>query len=553
MLINGEKYACEACVRGHRVSSCSHSERKLLHVNKKGRPVSQCPHCRSLRKNRSQHVKCECQDKSHAKEDCPHLKDLQQDGQGDSPPKPYLDTVPEDLPSLLQQQQKENRKSTGPNVNQHDSRPTIFTNGHHKPVHKFNDAHNHCGAPYRIPSRSHSHHGPSHRELAQRSTDSLPSMNRALVHHESPLHNVLNASHAQRQARSEHNSPLLAPTSNPSIPFQVEIPPLDPNAYSYSPFDAQSPSVGPAPQFPENIPEDWFTTHDDAHNYGPPAVPELAYIDWSKYGFGGTPQMNSPGNMKNLYGDVANSQVPSYATSMEHLNQLTGSGFNTPSADVSEVDDLPTNLRPTAFRTISHASNDMSSTGATEDDISHRYSNSSSYYGTPAGNALANGMGDLDIDKFIAETSRQNRSPQQVNQYAIPPSTSLTPEIQQQQFFQPPYPQQQRQHPVQQPSPPRSQHQLSTPPESILGFSITSHPSPPESTGLTAPYSIREAQAQAHARSMPKPNLPTELPRTLSNPDTFEDPMWCAPDVDLYGVARGFNLDDEREDEQWAK
>jgi len=52
-------------------------DRKLLHVNKKGRPVSQCPHCRSLRKNRSQHVKCECHDKSHAKEDCPHLKEGQ--------------------------------------------------------------------------------------------------------------------------------------------------------------------------------------------------------------------------------------------------------------------------------------------------------------------------------------------------------------------------------------------------------------------------------------------------------------------------------------------
>ena len=25
MLINDEKYACDACVRGHRVSSCSHS------------------------------------------------------------------------------------------------------------------------------------------------------------------------------------------------------------------------------------------------------------------------------------------------------------------------------------------------------------------------------------------------------------------------------------------------------------------------------------------------------------------------------------------------
>lgn len=58
------------------------SDRKLLHVQKKGRPVSQCPHCRSLRKNRSQHVKCECHDKSHAKEDCPHLKEMQDDGEG---------------------------------------------------------------------------------------------------------------------------------------------------------------------------------------------------------------------------------------------------------------------------------------------------------------------------------------------------------------------------------------------------------------------------------------------------------------------------------------
>lgn len=93
MLINGEKFACEACVRGHRVSSCHHQgkwscdsrgwqkisgviltcpDRPLVHVNKKGRPVSQCQHCRGLRKARAQHVKCECHDKAHVKEECPH-------------------------------------------------------------------------------------------------------------------------------------------------------------------------------------------------------------------------------------------------------------------------------------------------------------------------------------------------------------------------------------------------------------------------------------------------------------------------------------------------
>lgn len=46
------------------LSSLSYSlDRPLTHINKKGRPVSQCPHCRGLRKSRTTHVKCECGDK----------------------------------------------------------------------------------------------------------------------------------------------------------------------------------------------------------------------------------------------------------------------------------------------------------------------------------------------------------------------------------------------------------------------------------------------------------------------------------------------------------
>ncbi|KAI5288748.1 hypothetical protein KEM54_004919 [Ascosphaera aggregata] len=44
MLINGEKWACNACIRGHRVSSCSHKDRPLSHVNKKGRPSQSNSH-----------------------------------------------------------------------------------------------------------------------------------------------------------------------------------------------------------------------------------------------------------------------------------------------------------------------------------------------------------------------------------------------------------------------------------------------------------------------------------------------------------------------------
>jgi len=60
MIIDGQNYACEACVRGHRVRTCQHHERPLKLVSKKGRPVSQCQHCRTLRRSRSVHVKCSC-------------------------------------------------------------------------------------------------------------------------------------------------------------------------------------------------------------------------------------------------------------------------------------------------------------------------------------------------------------------------------------------------------------------------------------------------------------------------------------------------------------
>ncbi|KAL6230274.1 copper fist DNA binding domain-containing protein [Aspergillus navahoensis] len=45
MLIDGEKWACEACVRGHRTSTCKHHDRPLIHINRKGRPFSTCPIC----------------------------------------------------------------------------------------------------------------------------------------------------------------------------------------------------------------------------------------------------------------------------------------------------------------------------------------------------------------------------------------------------------------------------------------------------------------------------------------------------------------------------
>ena len=48
------------CIRGHRSTSCTHNDRPLYYIRKKGRPVSQCTQCRALRKNRSLHTRCDC-------------------------------------------------------------------------------------------------------------------------------------------------------------------------------------------------------------------------------------------------------------------------------------------------------------------------------------------------------------------------------------------------------------------------------------------------------------------------------------------------------------
>src|SRR5271154_5227425 len=155
--------------------------------------------------------------------------------------KEHLDSVPEDIPQIIHPTvlPKEPLKHRVNNMNSHESKTTIFTNGHHKPVHKINDAHNHCGAPYKIPNKSHNIHG--HREIAQRSTDSLPLTKMSLTSHEtSPLHEPFtSAPQPVRKVKSEHGSPDLKAIPDSAIGCRqgMIIPPLDPNAYSYSPFD----------------------------------------------------------------------------------------------------------------------------------------------------------------------------------------------------------------------------------------------------------------------------------------------------------------------------
>ncbi|KAF9033220.1 copper-fist-domain-containing protein [Hymenopellis radicata] len=67
VFVNNKKFACESCIKGHRSSSCAHTDRPLYEIKKKGRPISQCEKCRQLRQSRRVHSKCNC----NAAEDAP--------------------------------------------------------------------------------------------------------------------------------------------------------------------------------------------------------------------------------------------------------------------------------------------------------------------------------------------------------------------------------------------------------------------------------------------------------------------------------------------------
>ncbi|KIX05985.1 uncharacterized protein Z518_03959 [Rhinocladiella mackenziei CBS 650.93] len=442
--------------------------------------------------------------------------------------KEHLDTVPEDIPQLIQPKEHHKQRL---NMNSHDPKTTIFTNGHHKPVHKFNDAHNQLGNPYKIPSRSNSLHG--HREVAQRSTDSLPLTKFAKPFHESPLHNSMTEAMdiVQRKVKSEHNSPVLGPQNlaNPSI-RDLQIPSFDPNAYSYSPFGTDTPNSLQNSQnasqqdltLPERFPEAWFMTYEQAHEYEPPPGSKYNEIDWSTF--------NLDGNGSVYNTDKANSpylsqQVPHQAIDLS--NQISQAGITSSSGEASEVEDLsPPSNRWGNDRSINNDRqsgvdnfNDLSSIGG--DDASDRYrlSSASSYYGTPQANLLAgDNIASLDIDDFLKQAEAETKRMQLQQQMAQMQMASQEP-----------------------PQPSRL---------SSASRGMTPNISTPGSTGNGEhPYTISEAQRYAHMDGMsndpvvqPKPAMPAS--------SMADDPSWsAAPDMSNPELT----LDDEREDEDWVR
>ncbi|KAI9018221.1 copper fist DNA binding domain-containing protein, partial [Hyaloraphidium curvatum] len=57
----GFRFACEKCIGGHRPATCKHVDRPLKEIRNKGRPSTQCDHCKSRRSEKcGSHVKCVC-------------------------------------------------------------------------------------------------------------------------------------------------------------------------------------------------------------------------------------------------------------------------------------------------------------------------------------------------------------------------------------------------------------------------------------------------------------------------------------------------------------
>ncbi|KAF4543261.1 Copper fist DNA binding domain protein [Lasiodiplodia theobromae] len=271
-ILNGEKYACESCIKGHRVSGCTHSDRPLKHINPKGRPVKQCEHCQKARKTKSHHARCDCgtkKDKAKAEkaaaaaaqasasesEHDAHVNietalSLGAPSQGCACHlgEKCLCGMKKDLDLKLDTGFAKNgqlTKAAKPRLTTAHSETTltVFANGHHKPCHRLNNSAHTSGAPYRIP-RHHTTHGgtvhKSHDNLAEmysrtmdparRSVDSL-NLNNTAFGYFTP----------QSTAESVPMTPLAGSLENDCSIF-------DPAKYVYSQQSALSKMVGDAPE-----------------------------------------------------------------------------------------------------------------------------------------------------------------------------------------------------------------------------------------------------------------------------------------------------------------
>lgn len=314
-------------------------DRQLTHINKKGRPVSQCPHCRGLRKARASHVQCECGSKPHSKDECNDnegLSEFQSDTASDpgaqdhktcccshgarctcAIKKEYLDPVPEiDMPIVPPRRSTSFQKPRLLKADS-DNSLTVFTNGHHKPVHKHNDSAHKCGLPYKIPIP----HSVPGNDAARRSTDSLPLIRKKEDVHSQLHDSISSAQQDVRRVRSEHGSPERSAARFRDS--NGDLPPLD---LSYADYDgAQGQYSEDYSQSPRGFENYYSTSHEELPALS--AGMNMPPVDWSA--------VDLP--LDGAY-SAAYSQPPSYA-SFEHSNVGPQGPTTSSSGELSEVDD----------------------------------------------------------------------------------------------------------------------------------------------------------------------------------------------------------------------
>lgn len=295
--------------------------------------------------------------------------------------KEYLDPVPEiDLPLIPPRRPTSSRKPRLLKADS-DNSLTVFTNGHHKPVHKHNDSAHQCGLPYKIPIP---HSVPS-KECARRSTDSLPLIRKKEEIH-SQLHDSISSAQQEvRLVRSEHGSP--EPRASRYRNDNGQLPPLD---LSYPGYNENAPG-----QYPEDYAqspggfENYYTSQEDlpvlsAGASGPP-------VDWSA--------MDLPldnGGFSTVY-----SQPPSYA-SFEHSNVDRPGLTASSSGEYSEVDDyIPNNNKHSPLgpdRTTRSAS-------TSADELNYNQYSSSFPDLSLASVHSPNNLSELDMHTFLRSTA----------------------------------------------------------------------------------------------------------------------------------------------------
>jgi hypothetical protein len=277
---------------------------------------------------------------------------------------------------------------------------TIFTNGHHKPVHKHNNMAHKCGLPYVVP-RAHSIHGPSPSGLANRSVDNLPHTSTIdALHSESHMKDsMVSAQQEQRKVKSEHGSPLLSPSSTLDQ-LNGLLPPLD--------FS----NIGGEGNFLQNL--DGFSSIPDHEQPMFSAGLSSASIDWSHYD-------GLDFNNENFA-----------ASSYSQARSFTGFDFSSidqpaltttsTSGEISEVEDFGlgdnTGTRPPLLTNQYGSDFDNSELGGDIDG--YRLSAASSYMGLPQAQMLASSnVEDLDVDAFLKGVATTNG-------YAVPHGLPMT-------------------------------------------------------------------------------------------------------------------------------